>query len=90
MDKNTADRILRRITVINAIITAGSKVTVTPDGNDGAEVCELNFAQLNAIMFGLDDIVDEVRKAAETPEEREARELVEEEERIYWQGLGIG
>jgi hypothetical protein len=82
MNKNAADKILARINAINTILNSGTRTSLTPEGNDAGDICELNHAQIQAVMFNLDQIVDEVR-------ESDNDDLLEEQESVYWAGLGI-
>ena len=93
MTKEIASKILARLNSITTILNAGTRTTLTDEGNDGGDVCELGHAQIMAVIYGLEDVADHVRIASETPEDREAQEeaddLLNEQESVYWQGLGI-
>jgi hypothetical protein len=67
MNKNAADKILARINAINTILNAGTRTSLTPEGNDAGDICELNHAQIQAVMFNLDRFLSLIPLKEKTP-----------------------
>lgn len=96
LDKPTADRIFQLASRINQILTKNT-VASPPDENgcDQADTVILRMGEEMDIQYALEEIQQTVLRAAETPEERKAREareeaddLRDEQDAAYYSGLG--
>ena len=91
MDKNTADRLLR---IVRSLQIHVNNAPCIPNP-DGSESCRIQVSDF-LMITSLEDLADEIILASQTPEEREewlaeeeAEALREEQNAVYYRGLGL-